>query len=57
MATKTGASGVVKMQVSGTTVAVVGAVRSFTFEGSADTIEDSTMGAVCLLYTSPSPRD
>ena len=44
MATKTGASGIVKVQVSGTTVAVVGEVRSFTFEGSADTIENSTMG-------------
>lgn len=50
MATKTGASGVVKVQVSGTTVAVVGEVRSFTFEGSADTIEDSVMGDVSRTY-------
>ena len=50
MATKTGASGLVKVQVSGTTVAVVGEVRSFTFEGSADTIEDSVMGDVSRTY-------
>jgi hypothetical protein len=50
MATKTGASGVVKVQVAGTTVAVVGEVRSFTFEGSADTIEDSVMGDVSRTY-------
>ena len=50
MATKTGASGVVKLQVSGTTVAVVGEVRSFTFEGSADTIEDSVIGDVARSY-------
>ena len=51
MATKTGASGVVKVQVSGTTVAVVGEVRSFTFDGSADTIEDSVMGDVRTIAT------
>jgi predicted secreted protein len=50
MATKTGASGIVKVQVSGTTVAVVGEVRSFTFDGSADTIEDSVMGDVARSY-------
>ena len=50
MATKTGASGVVKLQVAGTTVAVVGEVRSYTFEGSADTIEDSVMGDVSRSY-------
>ena len=50
MATKTGASGVVKVQVSGTTVAVVGEVRSFTFDGSADTIEGSVMGDVARSY-------
>ena len=50
MATKTGASGVVKLQVSGTTVAVVGEVRSFTFDGSADTIEDSVIGDVARSY-------
>jgi len=50
MATKTGASGVVKMQLAGTTVAVVGEVRSYTFEGSADTIEDSVMGDTFRSY-------
>ena len=50
MATKTGASGVVKVQVSGTTVAVVGEVRSFTFDGSADTIEDSVIGDLARSY-------
>jgi hypothetical protein len=50
MATTTGASGVVKVQASGTAVAVVGEVRSFTFEGSADTIEDSVMGDSARTY-------
>ena len=50
MATKTGASGVVKVQLSGTAVAVVGEVRSFTFDGSADTIESSVMGDVTRSY-------
>ena len=50
MATKTGASGVVKVQVSGTAVAVVGEVRSFTFDGSADTIEDSVIGDLARSY-------
>ena len=50
MATNTGASGVVKVQASGTAIAVVGEVRSFTFEGSADTIEDSVMGDSTRTY-------
>jgi hypothetical protein len=50
MATNTGASGVVKVQASGTAVAVVGEVRSFTFEGSVDTIEDSVMGDSTRTY-------
>jgi len=50
MATQTGASGVVKLQVAGTTVAVVGEVRSFTFDGSADTIEDSVIGDTARSY-------
>ena len=52
MATKTGASGVVKIAASGGTVAVVGEVRSFTFDGTADTIEDSVMGDVARTYKS-----
>ena len=50
MATTTGSSGVVKLQVAGTSVAVVGEVRSFTIDGSADTIEDSTMGDTARTY-------
>lgn len=50
MATTTGSSGVVKLQVAGTSVAVVGEVRSFTIDGSADTIEDSTMGDSARTY-------
>jgi hypothetical protein len=50
MAKTVGASGVVKLQVAGTTVAVVGEVRSYTLEGSADTIEDSVMGNVDRTY-------
>ena len=50
MATKTGASGVVKIAASGGSVAVVGEVRSFTLDGSADTIEDSVMGDSVRSY-------
>jgi len=50
MATKSGASGVVKIAASGGSVAVVGEVRSYTFEGSADTIEDSVMGDTVRTY-------
>lgn len=50
MATTTGSSGVVKLQVSGVSEAVVGEVRSYTLEGSADTIEDSVMGDVARTY-------
>lgn len=52
MATNTGSSGVVKLQVAGTSVAVVGEVRSYTIESSADTIEDSAMGDVARTYKS-----
>jgi len=50
MATTTGSSGVVKIAVAGGSVAVVGEVRSFTFDGSADTIEDSVMGDTARSY-------
>jgi len=50
MATTTGSSGVVKLQVAGTTVAVVGEVRSYTIDGAADTIEDSVMGDTARTY-------
>lgn len=50
MATHTGSTGVVKLAVAGGTEAVVGEVRSYTIETSADTIEDSTMGDVARTY-------
>jgi len=50
MATTTGSSGVVKVATSGGTVAVVGEVRSYTFDGTADTIEDSVMGDSARSY-------
>lgn len=50
MATTTGSSGVVKLQVAGTSVAVIGEVRSYTLDGSADTIEDSVMGDTARTY-------
>ena len=50
MATTTGSSGVVKIAAAGGSVAVVGEVRSFTFGGSADTIESSVMGDSVRSY-------
>ena len=50
MATKTGSSGVVKIAADGGSVAVVGEVRSFSIETSADTIEDSVMGDTARTY-------
>ena len=50
MAIATGQSGVVKLQLKGTSEAVVGEVRSFTIETSADTIEDSAMGDTSRSY-------
>ena len=50
MATVTGQSGVVKLQLAGVTEVVVGEVRSFTIETSADTIEDSAMGDTSRSY-------
>jgi len=50
MATTTGSSGVVKLQVAGTSVAVVGEVRSYTLDGGADPIEDSVMGDTARTY-------
>jgi predicted secreted protein len=50
MATTTGSSGIVKVAASGGTVAVVGEVRSYTFDGTADTIEDSVMGDSARSY-------
>ena len=50
MATKTGSSGVVKIAADGGSVAVVGEVRTFSIETSADTIEDSVMGDNARTY-------
>ena len=50
MATVTGQTGVVKLQLAGVNEAVVGEVRSFTLETSADTIEDSSMGNTSRTY-------
>jgi len=50
MATATGIDGVVKLDVNGGTVAVVGEVRSFSIETSADTIEDSVVGDSARTY-------
>jgi hypothetical protein len=50
MATTTGSSGIVKVATSGGSVAVVGEVRSYTFDGTADTIEDSVMGDSARSY-------
>jgi len=52
MATITGQSGVVKLSLVGGSVAQVGEVRSFTIDGSADTIEDSVMGDTARTYKS-----
>ena len=50
MATVTGQTGVVKLQLSGVSEVVVGEVTSFTLETSADTIEDSSMGNTSRTY-------
>ena len=52
MATTKGSSGVIKVQVKDTTVAVLGEVRSYTLTQTADTIEDTTMGDTDRTYLS-----
>jgi hypothetical protein len=52
MATTKGSSGVVKLAVSGGTVAAMGEIRSFTLDETADTIEDSVMGDTARTYVS-----
>lgn len=44
MAISTGSSGVVKVATAGGSVAVVASVRSYSLEGSADTIDSSVIG-------------
>ena len=43
MATNKGSSGVVKIAASGGSVAVVGEVRSYSIDTTADTVEDTVM--------------
>lgn len=50
MATVTGTSGVVKIALSGGSVAQVGEVRSFTFDETSDTIESTVMGNTSRNY-------
>lgn len=50
MATSTGASGVIKVAASGGSVAAVAEVRTYTLDGTADTIEDSVMGDSARTY-------
>lgn len=52
MATTKGSSGVVKLAVSGGSVAAMGEIRSFTLDETADTIEDSVMGDTSRTYVS-----
>jgi len=50
MATVTGSAGIFKAVTTGGSVANVGEVRSYTFDGSADTIEDTAMGDTARTY-------
>ena len=50
MATATGTGGVFKLQLTGQSVAQVGEVRSFSIDGSADTIEKSVIGHTARTY-------
>lgn len=50
MTTTAGSSGVVKVAVDGGSVAQVSEVRSFSFDGTADVIEDSVMGDSSRTY-------
>lgn len=50
MATVTGSAGILKTVTTGGSVANIGEVRSYTFDGSADTIEDTAMGDTARTY-------
>lgn len=50
MATNKGSSGVVKIAASGGSVAVVGEVRSYSIDTTADTVEDTVMGDSARTY-------
>lgn len=50
MAVEAGSSGIVKVSVSGGSVATVAQVRSYSFDVTADTIEKSVMGDTARSY-------
>ena len=50
MATHTGSEGTIKIKPSGGSATVVGQVRSYTIESSAEVIEDTTMGDADRTY-------
>lgn len=50
MSTTTGTGGVVKVAASGGSVANVTEVRSYSFDASADVIEDTVMGDTARTY-------
>ena len=50
MATNKGSSGVVKIAASGGSVAVVGEVRSYSIDTTADTVQDTVMGDTARTY-------
>jgi len=50
MATNKGSSGVVKIAANGGSVAVVGEVRSYSIDETADTVEDTVMGDSVRTY-------
>ena len=50
MATNKGSSGVVKIAASGGSAAVVGEVRSYSIDTTADTVEDTVMGDSARTY-------
>lgn len=50
MATTKGSGGLVKVAVSGGSVATIAEVRSYTMDVSADTVEDTVMGDSARTY-------
>ena len=50
MATTKGSSGVIKLAVTGGSVAAMGEVRSYTLTQTADTVEDTVMGDTSRTY-------
>ena len=50
MAIKSGIGGIIKTNITGSTVAVVGEIKSFAFDGTADTTETSVMGSTAKTF-------